>query len=372
MKSPELLEIYADYLICVPGLATATGLSSLTGGSLSHDKISRFLEQPVFSRKEYWRAIKPLLREIQSEDGVIIIDDTILEKPYTDENQLVCVHYDHCTQNYVRGINIISALYSAPGEPAGANLPLDYRLITKSVESINKKTGAVEYKSPTTKNEYAREMISLACRAYRIPFRYVLGDSWFCSADNMKAIHEIHHKKFIFAIKANRSARLFDSENIKGSYKNIEGLGIKPDEAVKAWLKGLNFPVLLTRAVFTDKNGKECELYLVTNDLELDPAAIKATYQKRWAIEVFHKSVKQNASLEKSPTKMQNSQKNHIFASMIAYCRLEIVKTKLKINHFSIKASLQRAALIAAAKEFTRLKEATFSSCDKSLCMRMV
>ncbi|MFT4762560.1 MAG: hypothetical protein ACI9XO_004804, partial [Paraglaciecola sp.] len=41
-------------------------------------------------------------------------------------------------------------------------------------------------------------------------------------------------------------------------------------------------------------------------------------YQDRWGVEVFHKSLKQNVGLEKSPTKVENSQCNHIFATMIA------------------------------------------------------
>jgi len=31
---------------------------------------------------------------MQSNEGVMIIDDSIEEKPYTDENAIVCWHYD--------------------------------------------------------------------------------------------------------------------------------------------------------------------------------------------------------------------------------------------------------------------------------------
>jgi IS4 transposase len=40
-----------------------------------------------------------------------------------------------------------------------------------------------------------------------------------------------------------------------------------------------------------------------TNDLSIDASRIYEVYQKRWRLEEFHKSVKQNASLSKSPTK---------------------------------------------------------------------
>jgi hypothetical protein len=61
---------------------------------------------------------------------------------------------------------------------------------------------------------------------------------------------------------------------------------------IKAWLKGLDFPVLLSRQVFTNKDGSTGILYLACSDLDCDPAAIEAIYQKWWKVEVFHKTLK--------------------------------------------------------------------------------
>ncbi|APS43673.1 hypothetical protein AVI51_12145 [Piscirickettsia salmonis] len=49
-------------------------------------------------------------------------------------------------------------------------------------------------------------------------------------------------------------------------------------------------------------------LTLITNDLETDGDGLYKIYQKRWKIEEYHKSIKQNASLAKSPTKTVRSQ----------------------------------------------------------------
>ncbi|MBI1802176.1 MAG: hypothetical protein HY259_07415 [Chloroflexi bacterium] len=54
---------------------------------------------------------KPHVRALQGEDGVLILDDSIAEKPYTDENEWVCWHYDHTQGHAVKGINLITALY---------------------------------------------------------------------------------------------------------------------------------------------------------------------------------------------------------------------------------------------------------------------
>ncbi|WP_155066379.1 hypothetical protein [Piscirickettsia salmonis] len=57
------------------------------------------------------------------------------------------------------------------------------------------------------------------------------------------------------------------------------------------------------------------------------------------SIEEFHKSVKQNSSFEKSPTRIVTSQLNHIYYSILGFCRLERLKLKKSLNHFAIAAS---------------------------------
>ncbi len=78
----------------------------------------------------------------------------------------------------------------------------------------------------------------------------------------------------------------------------------------------------------------------MTNDLSLDGEHLLDLYKKWWSIEEYHKSVKQNASFEKSPTRTVTSRLNHIFCSIIGFCKLERLKIKIKLNPFSIKYKL--------------------------------
>lgn len=50
----SILDIYTDYLICQNKYATATGLSDLTSGDISHDKITKFLNSSDMGSKELW------------------------------------------------------------------------------------------------------------------------------------------------------------------------------------------------------------------------------------------------------------------------------------------------------------------------------
>ncbi len=66
---------------------------------------------------------------------------------------------------------------------------------------------------------------------------------------------------------------------------------------------------------------------------------------------------KQNASLEKSPTKIKRTQKNHIFASFIAFVKLEKLKIKQKCNHFALKSKIYITAIKSAMKQLIAMKE---------------
>jgi len=80
----ELLELYSDYLLSTFSHTTTTGLSAMTTGEVSHDKVSRFLSGEEFDSALLWKLVKPLVRQFESaQEGVLVIDDTIEEKPYT-------------------------------------------------------------------------------------------------------------------------------------------------------------------------------------------------------------------------------------------------------------------------------------------------
>jgi len=92
--------------------------------------------------------------------------------------------------------------------------------------------------------------------------------------------------------------------------------------------------------VFINKNGSEGILYLACSNLDLKASDISTIYQKRWKVEEFHKSLKSNLALAKSPTRLVNSQSNHIFACFYAFVKLERISINSKLNHFALKAKL--------------------------------
>lgn len=81
MKKADL-DLYTDYLLSPFGSATATGLSAMVEGDVSHDQITRFLSAQEYTSKDLWQQVKSTVRSVEREDGVLIFDDTIQEKAW--------------------------------------------------------------------------------------------------------------------------------------------------------------------------------------------------------------------------------------------------------------------------------------------------
>ena len=191
--------------------------------------------------------------------------------------------------------------------------------------------------------------------SHHLLFKYILGDSRFASVENMEFIVE-KKKLFIFDMKSNRLAVLSEKDRQAGKWTTINELVIPNNTPVQVWLKDLSFPVLLTKQVFTNKDDSTGVRFLVSNDFSLTNEDFLTTYKKRWAVEEYHKSLKRNASVAKSPTRTVKTQSNHLFASILAYIKLEKLRFANKLNHFALKTKIYQQALKAAFKELTLLK----------------
>jgi len=348
--SKSMLDIYTDYLICSFGQASATGLARLLSNEISHDSITRFLASEPKTSAALWHVVKPLVRAVESDEGLLIIDDSIEEKPSTDENELISWHYDHSKDRTVKGINFLTALYHC----ADVSLPVAFDLVTKTQAYTDPKTRKLKRKSAITKNERYRMLLRVAVHN-QVKFKYVLNDVWFASSENMKFIKHQLGKEFVMPLKENRKVAHTGAEKKSGQYVAVNRLELTTGATRQIWLEEVDFPLLLTKEVFTNEDGSTGVRYLVSSELTLSFDQLTKLYQKRWSIEVYHKSLKQNASLEKSPTRTPTTQRNHLFACLCAYVKLEALKIKTGVGHFTIKSKIYLSALKAAYAELVKL-----------------
>ncbi len=351
-----LLDLYTDYLLSSFGQTTATGLSAMLDGAVSHDKITRLLRENSFTSKDLWKVVKPIIHEFNDEDACVVFDDSLIEKPYTDENEIVGWFFDHNENRNKKGINLLTAFYhcSKPDQEMPLRVPVAFECVRKDVSFVDPKTGKTKRKSSVTKNEMMQQML-IQCIRNHLKFQWVLADSWFASSDNLLFIHR-KKKYFLMDMKCNRMVALSQKDRSAGNWIRLDELNINPDTPTKVFLKDLKIPVLLIKQVFTNKDGSVGERYLVTNNMKLPSDDFKTIYKKRWSVEEYHKSIKQNAAAEKSPTRTECTQKNHLFASIIAYVKLENLKFAKNTNHFAMKSKLYITAIKAAFKELCQMK----------------
>ncbi len=341
-------DLYSGYLICSTSLATATGMPTLL--SVSHDKITRSLSKGVYDSAYLWQQVKPMVQELthSKEQVVLCFDDSIEEKMYTDESSLICWHYDHVFNRNVKGVNFLTALVDV----GGAKLPVAVEFVKKDAWELDEKKGKQKRVSSKTKNELFREMIVRCDRNLR--FDYVVADSWYSSAANMELIKQQLHSNFIIALKSNRLVALSQADKESGNYINIDSL--QPEQqTVEVWFKELDFPLLLVKQVFKNEDDTVGELYLACSDLNLSYEQITTIYKKRWGVEVYHKSVKSNASFAKSPTKTVKTQTNHFILAILGYVKLELLYLRKNKNHFAMKQIIYQAATKAANEKLKEL-----------------
>jgi len=351
MNTSEIQDIYSDYLLSSMSYTTATGLARMVNGALSHDQVSRFLAGELQTSAKWWQRVKPLVRDIETERGLLLFDDSIEEKPHTDENDIVCWHFDHSKDRNVKGINFLSAMYCTDK----VSIPVAVQLIAKTETYIDPKSGRLRRRSPKSKNAYYREMLRTCVRNH-LRFRYVLNDSWYASVENMKLVKTELQREFVMALKSNRKVALSAVDKAAGRFQLINTLTPSDGTLCELYLEGIEFPLLFAKQVFTNEDGSTGILYLVTSDLTLNYLTLTTIYQKRWKVEEYHRSLKQNAALAKSPTKTVVTQTNHFFAALYAYVKLEMLKVSTKLNHYAIKARLYLVALQQAFLELQKLR----------------
>ena len=80
MKLSSEFDLCSDYLIVNQG--QATDLSTLLDGHYSHDKITRSLSKQTLGSKQLWQIVKSQAKGINNKNGILILDDTIEQKPY--------------------------------------------------------------------------------------------------------------------------------------------------------------------------------------------------------------------------------------------------------------------------------------------------
>jgi putative transposase len=280
----------------------------------AHDAYTRLLQRAPADGEALWQEVEPLVHRTS---GVLIIDDTTLDKPYASKMALVTRHWSGKHRSVVQGINLVSLVWTN-GE---CRLPCDYRLYNKAQDGLSK-------------NDHFAQMIQQAKQRSFEP-ELVAFDSWYASLKNLKLVRQCGWH-WLTQLKRNRLVSIDRSGN-----RPIRDIYLPPIGTV-VHLKGYGWvKVFKTVGI----NG-DVEYWATSNlNMTLEQCAFYAL--DAWQVEVYHRGLKQFTGVERAQFRLEIAQRNHIGLAIRAYLRLEAYRSRTSISWFEAKTSIIREAIRA-------------------------
>lgn len=278
----------------------------------AHDAYTRLLQRLPPDSEALWAEVQGC---IALRGGLLIIDDTTLDKPYASQMALVNRHWSGKHHEVVQGINLISLVWS----DGDAVLPCDYRLYNKAQDGLSK-------------NDHFRAMLEQAHTRGFDP-TLVAFDSWYSSLDNLKLVHGWGWD-WLTRLKSNRQVSLR-----AGEQQAVSALDI-PTAGLTVHLRGYGL-VKVFRTVDPHGNAD----YWATSRLDMTEPQRHLLADRAWLVEVYHRAIKQFTGIERAQFRLERSQRNHIGLALRAYLRLEVHRWRTRVSIFNSKLDIIRLAV---------------------------
>ena len=288
-----IMPMYISFLISEPNYPSCCHLAEVMG--ISHDSVDRFLQRENFTPKDLFDQAR---LQLDLKGGVASVDDSVLDKPYSQYMALVGHFWSGKHHRTVKGIDLITLYYT---DRLGNHAPINFRLYDKA--------------EGKTKNDYFLDMLAEVL-AWGVEPAFVTGDSWYSSTKNLKTIRN-DGLGIMFALKSNR---LVSTE--EGTYVQVRTLDI-PEDGLEAWLRGFE-QVKVFRTLLKDEQ-RHYVVHLPEKDAltGFKKADFYEIHDKHWQIEQFHRVIKQVCHVEHFQVRTETAIRNHIFAAILGFVQLQ-------------------------------------------------
>ncbi len=175
--------------------------------------------------------------------------------------------------------------------------------------------------------------------------KFITGDSWYSCISNLKMIRK-HQLGFMFAIESNRTVSVE-----KGEFLQIQKLEIPEDGEV--WLRDFGH-VKVFRTMLKDQQ-RHYAMYSPDNSqlITFDRNMFIKLHNQHWQIEQYHRIINQVCHIEHFQVRSQIAIRNHIFASICSYVRLQYLRvTDFIDNYYSLQRNLFNKVISAFILNF--------------------
>lgn len=316
MNAPKCSEYdYINFLVAAQKVFStleAARSHPVDKGEPAHDAYTRLLQRLPADSAALWEEVQGC---IDTGMGLLVIDDTTLDKPYASKMALVSRHWSGKHHEVVQGINLISLVWT----DGNACLPCDFRLYNKVNDGLSK-------------NDHFQAMLRVAKERGFAP-AVVAFDSWYSSLDNLKLVRGFGWE-WLTRLKSNRQVSLQ-----KGLQHAICDIDI-PLTGCTVHLRGYGF-IKVFRTV--DKNGNAD--FWATSRLDMTTVEREAYANRAWLIEDYHRSLKQFTGIQAGQFRLELAQRNHIGLAIRAFVRLEVYRWQHHVAIFEAKLNIIRQAL---------------------------
>lgn len=313
--SPKInTELYTQFLLANQKSFSATWLAELLNFHPAHDSVTRWLANSKLRPRLLWKYSKPF---VDLNSGYLIFDDSVYDKWFAPENELAQIQYSGRHHRLVRGIGVVTALWTnqlTPDFDKSKHIPVDYRIYRKKQDGY-------------TKNQHFRHMLELAYHRGFQP-QAILFDAWYASLANLKLVRQFGWI-FICGIQADRTVSLSP-----GKHQRLDSVVI-PDGGIQCHLKGFGF-IKVIKIVRTETDID----YVATNELSLPAPDMRVASARRWQVEEYHQGVKQTTGAACCSGRRQRVQRNHFFCSFLAFLALEAYRLRSGVSWYRTQKEL--------------------------------
>ena len=301
MAKPTRLD-YCQYLLSSPLNYTLTHFADHSD-RFTHDMLNRYLGGDRVSPHVIWKNVKSHIT--LTAKGVILFDDTVIDKRYAKKMALVRRQYSGNAKGVIRGIGVVTCVYVNPVEDRF--WLIDYRIYDPPCDG-------------KTKLDHVKEMLSVLVCDKKLPFERVVMDTWYATKAVMLHIEHLQ-KTYYCPLKKNR---LVDDSSGANPYQRVDALTwTKREQATGKRIKIRGFPKNHKVNVFRVASATRRTAYIVTNDLtQTDPSVAQEVCHLRWKIEQVHREAKQVTGLEKCQCRLARIVRNHIACAFLVWGRL--------------------------------------------------
>lgn len=319
MNAPKCTEYdYINFLVAAQQVFSAVEAARShpeSDNRPAHDAYTRLLQRLPPDSEALWAEVRGCIDLLK---GLLVIDDTTLDKPYASQMALVSRHWSGKHHEVVQGINLISLVWS-DGDTC---LPCDYRLYHKAQDGLSK-------------NDHFQALLQQA-QARGFQPALVAFDSWYSSLDNLKLVRDFGWD-WLTRLKSNRQVSLRPGEQQAVSALDIPATGLT------VHLRGYGL-VKVFRTVDPHGNAQHTQ-HWATDCLDLSPSARQAYTDRAWRIEEYHRSLKQFTGVARGQFRLEVSQRNHIGLALRAFVRLELLRWFTLVSHCQAKLDIIRDAI---------------------------